>query len=123
MIYIASRVRHAPMWRGIAEQRRVSSSWIYEAEEGQTEDFGFLWKRIEAEVWNSAWLLFYAESEDFPLKGALVEVGMALAWQKPVVVCLPGVELEGRTMRPVGSWIKHPNVTVVDSFAAAMARP
>ena len=86
------------------------SSWIDEDGEGVTEDFGELWLRIQNEIDSCDELVLYAEAGDFPLKGAFIEVGMALAMNRPVVVCLPSVELEGRTFRPIGSWISHPLV-------------
>jgi hypothetical protein len=38
-IYIASKTKHADRWRTIANFYPVSSSWIYEAGEGETEDY------------------------------------------------------------------------------------
>lgn len=114
--YVASRTRHGAMWRRLREAGHViTSSWIDEADEGQTDDFGELWLRIEEEIATSDVLVFYGEPLDFVegggMKGAFVEVGLALAYDVPVVMCLPGVRLLGRTCRPVGSWIRHPLVT------------
>jgi Lar family restriction alleviation protein len=123
-IYFASRASipaRAQKWRDIrASGVAVSCTWIDEDGEGQTGDFGELWKRIQDEVTGSASLILYAEPEDFPLKGALIEVGMALAAGVPVFAVLPGVALEPRSMRPVGSWLKHSGVTVVGSVDEAV---
>ena len=78
-----------------------------------------MWERIQHEVTTATALILYAEADDFPLKGALVEVGMALAAGVPVIAVLPGVELEPRSMRPVGSWMAHPLVSVVHGLDAA----
>lgn len=113
-IYVASRASvpgRAAMWRRLrGEGWPIVSTWIDEAGEGETGDFGELWARIAREVTGAAGLVLYAEPGDLPLKGALVEVGMALAAGLPVVAILPGVVLEPRSMRPVGSWLAHPNV-------------
>jgi len=120
-IYVASRVKHAKEWQEYRSAgAQIISSWIDEAGEGQTEDMGELWLRILAEVARCDRLVFFARPDDFPLKGALVEVGVALAMGKPVTVCLPGVEVEDRSCRPVGSWMLHPLVRRVDSLAEAL---
>lgn len=109
--YVASRAsipERGAMWRKFREQGVViTSSWINEDGEGQTEDFTDLWARIQNEIEQCNVLVLYAEPDDFPLKGALIEVGIALGLYKKVIVCLPGVSLEHRSMRPAGSWIWH----------------
>src|SRR5688572_27845704 len=92
----------------------IISTWIDEAGEGESGCMAELWERIIAEVSRSQSLLFYAKPDDFPLKGALVEVGAALALGKPVVACLPGVELE--TSR-TGDAILSPGRLVAESPA------
>lgn len=124
-IYIASRAsvpERSAMWRNYRDLLGVPivSSWIDEAADGETEDFGELWERILAEITECNRLVLYAEPSDFPLKGALVEVGMALSLGKPITVCLPGVELQGRTFRPVGSWIAMNQVTRNDHIHSVM---
>lgn len=124
-IYIASRAsipERSAMWRSYRDAGvRMTSSWIDEAGEGQTADFAELWTRIHAEIVESDRLVLYAEAEDFPLKGALIEAGIALGLNKPVTVCLPGVVLNGRTSRPIGSWIQHPLVSRNDDIAALLS--
>lgn len=118
--YVASRAsipERSEMWRSLRVAGwRITSSWIDEAGEGETGSFSELWLRIGREIESSAGLILYAESDDFPLKGALIEVGMALALEKLVYVCLPGVSLDGRTARPIGSWIFHPLVVRVQKL-------
>lgn len=110
--YVASRASlpdRPHMWRTFRDFHGVSitSTWIDEAGEGETGCFTELWDRITREIAAADRLVLYAEAGDFPLKGALIEVGIALGMGKPVTVCLPDVKLNGRTHRPVGSWIEH----------------
>jgi len=121
-IYVASRVKHAGMWKAArAEGAPIISSWIDEAGEGETGDFGELWTRIQREVSGAARLVFFAEVDDFPFKGALVEVGIALQAGIPVYLVLdPDIELETRSLRPLGSWAKHPAVHWVPTLYDAL---
>lgn len=124
-IYVASRAsipERSEMWRRLRECGcPINASWIDEAGEGETADFSELWVRITAEISRSEMLILYAEHDDFPLKGALIEVGIALGLGIPVHVVLPGVTLDARNCRPVGSWIKHPLVKQFHSVADAIA--
>lgn len=104
------------MWRAYrAQGANIISTWIDEAGPGQTASFVELWDRIHGEIRRCDRLVFYAETlHDFPLKGALVEVGIALGMGKPVWVVLgKDVPLDSRTHRPVGSWIEHPCVNAI----------
>lgn len=123
-IYVASRASvsaRGEMWRRLrAEGVPIVSSWIDEDGEGQTGSFTELWRRITDEISQSSALILYAESSDFPLKGALIEAGIALGMNKPVIVCLPGVGIDKRSCRPIGSWIQHPLVKRIDDIAIAV---
>jgi hypothetical protein len=121
-LYVASRVKQAEVWKAYrARGWKINASWIDEAGEGETADFGELWDRIRGEIARSYALVFYAAGvDDFPVKGALVEVGMALAMGKPVIAALENVMLDGRTMRPVGSWLLDRNVVRCDTLEEAM---
>jgi hypothetical protein len=110
-VYVASRVHHAARWQELRTRYPILTTWIDEAGEGETDDLGELWGRIRAEIEASRALVLYLRPGDFPLKGALIEVGMALAIGRPVHVAMRGVEIEPRSMRPVGSWLHHPLVT------------
>lgn len=122
-IYVASRVVRAPIWRRYRDMGvPIVSSWIDEAGDGETECFSALWDNIRGEIGRSNALVFYAaEPDDFPFKGALIEAGIAMAMHKPIFVCLEGVELEGRTMRPIGSWVLHRSVTMCETLEEAVA--
>lgn len=112
-IYVASRAsipERSAMWRALRDSGVKALTWIGEAGEGQTADFTDLWVRIQDEILCADGLILYAHGSDFPLKGALVEVGMALGMGHNVAVVLDQCELEPRSMRPLGSWAAHPLV-------------
>lgn len=124
-VYVASRAsvpERGAMWRRLrAEGWLINSSWIDEDGEGQTADFGELWIRIEAEIKRSTGLVFYAEPDDLPLKGAYIEVGMALSAGLPVCAVLPDITLDPRSYRPIGSWLRHPLVRIVRTVEVAFS--
>lgn len=122
--YTASRAsipERAAMWRRLRDGGvEVTSTWIDEAGEGQSACLTNLWARIAFEVSAADFLILYAEKNDFPLKGALIEVGMAVGNGKRVLVVVPDVELEPRSLRPLGSWAMHPLVTFHRSIRHAL---
>ena len=122
-IYVASRAsvpERPAMWRGLRLKGwPIISTWIDEAGEGETESYAELWQRIHDEIAASDGVLLYAEVDDFPLKGALIECGIALGMGKPVAFVLPDVALAARSMKPIGSWAAHPNVRRFNSLADA----
>ncbi len=123
-IYVASRASipaRSAMWRQLRETGApIISTWIDEAGAGETKDLSELWARIEAEIRRADRLVLYVEPEDFPLKGAFIEVGMALALGKPVYVVLPGVTLQPGNWSPLGSWARHPLVQFADDAQSAV---
>lgn len=123
-VYVASRASvsaRGRMWRNLRSQGvPITSSWIDEDGEGQTADLSDLWKRITNEIRAADYLILYAEADDFPLKGAFIEAGIALGMGKQVIVCLPNVELDPRSCRPIGSWINHPLVSRCDDLNKAI---
>lgn len=120
-IYVASRTHHAELWKAWrAEGHNIISSWIDEAGAGETKDLSELWNRIVNEVRSCNALVIYAGSEnDFPLKGAYVEVGVALALNIPVSLVLGSV-LTSDMARGLGSWINHPLVSQYNSVGEAL---
>lgn len=83
-VYPSSKVKHAPMWRKFQQEVPhvfFNARWIKRAEKEsdlKNDDFRDLWKECQQDIQDSDVLLVYAEDGDH-LKGALVEVGMALA--------------------------------------------
>lgn len=123
--YLASRAsipERSAQWRHLRDEKgwNIISTWIDEAGAGETACFGELWSRIKGEISGASCLLLYVEPDDFPLKGALVEVGLAMGEGIPIYVAAPGITLEGLTMRPLGSWVIHPTVTVFQSLDDAL---
>jgi hypothetical protein len=120
-IYVCSRVKRAYLWRTARRHREINSTWIDEADNGATEDFGELWTRIRREINRSEALVIYLHPDDFPYKGAYVEVGMALALGVPVRAALVnGLRLTDRTLRPAGSWLLDRNVQCFDTVTDAL---
>ncbi|MBB5770837.1 hypothetical protein HNP47_000806 [Brevundimonas vesicularis] len=123
-VYVASRASvpaRGEMWRTLrAGGAPIISTWIDEDGEGQSHDLGELWERILREVNSAERLILYVEPDDFPLKGAFIEVGMALAAGVPVFVVSPGVALDARSLRPLGSWALHPLVTLCQTMGDAL---
>lgn len=124
--YVVSRASlpdRVAAWRRLrdVDGYKITSTWIDEAGPGESRDLPDLWIRIDNEIRRSERLVLYVEMEDFPLKGALVEVGIAIAHQVPIRVVAPGVVLDPVSMRPLGSWIRHPLVTFASSIEEAMS--
>jgi hypothetical protein len=123
--YVASRASvpgRAELWRTLRDHGwQITSSWIDQAGDGEDINYTDLWDRVSREIAASRKFLLFAVDSDFPLKGALIETGIALAMGKPVVACLPGVRIDERTKRPVGSWLAHRNVTRIDTVYDAIS--
>jgi hypothetical protein len=123
MIYVASRAsvpKYPQEWRRLRAQGwPINSSWIDESGEGETACMSELWTRIEAEVRAARGVVLWAEEEDFPLKGAFIEVGMALGMGKPVAVYTK-TAFDNRNYRPFGSWMNHPLVQRCFSLESAL---
>ena len=123
-VYVASRAslpERGEMWRALrASGIQVNSTWIDEDGPKASRDLSDLWDRIRREVTSAGRLILYVEPDGFPLKGALIEVGMAMAAQVPIYVVAPGVVLDPRNCRPLGSWVKSPLVRFVPDIASAL---
>jgi hypothetical protein len=127
--YIASRAslpERSEAWRKLrdVDGYLIVSSWIDVVTQplnaDDTKPLHTIWENITQEVTTAERVIVYAEPDDFPLKGTLVEVGMALAVGTPIYLVLPGVAIEADTFRPIGSWINHPLVFLVDDMASAL---
>lgn len=83
-IYAASKVIHAGIWREArAGGLPIISTWIDEAGPGETKDYHDLIRRCFHEATHAELVILYCEPNEV-LKGALVEVGAALACGVPV---------------------------------------
>lgn len=112
-IYTASRTRHAGIWQAFRQEGfSIVATWIDEAGPGETADMGELWQRCIQEAKNVSALVLYREDNE-PLKGALVEVGAALANGVPVFTVGCGNLSEY-------SWLHHPLVRQCATLREAM---
>lgn len=108
-IYIASKLHHAPMLRNLRDAWRedgliINSRWLDQAQHEATatpDDFKIFWHTDHIDITECNALVLYTTPDD-ELRGALVEVGMALALAKPVV-------LAGDN-RAFGSWQYHASI-------------
>lgn len=114
------------MWRRLRDVGcDIVSTWIDEAGAGETASMSNLWERVTAEIYAASRCVVYVHRDDFPLKGALVEVGMALGTGTPVIVVAPSVPITN-DYRPIGSWLAHPlvtrNVSILDAVGPFLCR-
>ncbi len=83
-IYTASRTKHAYRWRYLRSTgANIIATWIDEAGEGESPDLADLASRCVREAAECDAVILYVEPDDH-IKGALIEVGAALAHGKPV---------------------------------------
>jgi len=117
-LYVASKTVHAPMWRQLRTTGpNIISTWIDEAGEGETADYSELSERCLDEIRKSSAVILYCEHDDL-LKGALIEVGMALALGKSVY-CAGDSKSLSRVFREHPLWI--PVESVEAACVAALA--
>ena len=122
-VYVASRglPERSKMWLDLRTRGvQITASWIEDPDEAAW-DFTELWQEVVREIHASDAILAYVEKEDFPVRGVLVEVGVAIGAGLPVHVVLPGVKLEGPSLRPLGAWAHHPLVKRHDNMSDALA--
>ena len=118
-IYIASKAKHRPRWRALRDSGvNINSRWIdtpdlyigTTAGDGVSDlDYEKLWIQCIEDVINCDMLILYVEPGEV-LKGALVEVGAALAAGRMVIACADLDGIEG-----IGTWWNHPLVEVIPS--------
>lgn len=85
-IYVASKTKHALMWRQFRDAGYpIVSTWIDEAGVGETKCFADLWVRCINEASNCQALVLYREPDEV-LKGAWTKMGAALTAGRPVHV-------------------------------------
>lgn len=112
-IYIASKTKHAEFWRRLRHLGDpIISTWIDEADEGESGDLNDLWRRCLLESSTCKVLIVYREPGEV-LKGAWVEIGAALQVGIPVYA----VGLEEYTIAKFRGLTHFANIN--DAFAAA----
>ena len=117
-IYTASKLRHGHMWRKICDNRSdviLHARWLKHIPIGTPDDpmnAPAFWLQDQQDIRDSDAVLVYAEPTDM-LRGALVEVGMALAYGVPVIVV--------GDHEDYGTWRWHPLVHWAPDIDAAIA--
>jgi hypothetical protein len=108
-IYTASKCKHAAKWRDLrASGVNVISTWIDEAEPGQSPDLQSLASRCVSEAARADFVLLYCEPGEV-LKGALIEAGAALAAGK-CVRCVGTCENLSPVLRYHPGWFEFGSV-------------
>jgi hypothetical protein len=107
--YVASKVKHTQLWRGLRERGcNITASWIDEAEEGQTASYSELAERCLRDIKVSRFVVLYCKHGEL-LKGALIEAGMALALNKEVR-CVGNCHSISRVFKSHPLWKKHRSI-------------
>lgn len=116
-VYVASQTHHAEQWLEIGQEWRLQtghqiiSSWpqmVYDGVPESTYNSKVFWQKNVSEIQDANVVLVFADTGDV-LRGALVEVGVALATEIPIV-CVGD-------HTSYGTWRHHPLVYNVDRLA------
>lgn len=117
-VYTASKLSAAPMWKDLQKLWQKDAffhaRWLRHVEietpdtPENAEDF---WREDEEDIETADVLIVLARPEDH-VRGALVEVGMALAKNVPVIVIGEHADY--------GTWQYHSGVTKAENFGAAL---
>ena len=108
------------MWRKLQQEVPhvfFNARWIKRAEKEsdlKEDDFRDLWKECQQDIHDADVLLVYAEDGDH-LKGALVEVGMALSRTVKVILVTPV-----KDKHVYGTWMHADGVEWVTTMEEAM---
>jgi len=110
-IYVASKAYHRPSWRQWRDRGlKITSRWIDVPDEfigrtlPQELDFVQLWTHCIEDVINADVLVLYCGQGDV-LKGAILELGAALAMSKPCFICG-----DRESVLNNGTWLHHPGI-------------
>ena len=116
--YVASKVKHAEMWKRVARETgiRIVSTWIHEAGEGQTVDYTELSQRCISEISGASAFILYCEPGEVH-KGALIESGVALTMGVHVY-CVGTCDSLNRVFSAHPLWheSKSVNAAIVDAI-------
>ena len=118
--YVASKTKHAEMWKAAREAGEpIIATWIDEAGPGQTKDPGELADRCVREAAQASATILYCEPGE-ALKGALIEVGAALAAGR-LVVCVGTCASISETFNKHRNW--RTAASISSAFIVARTRP
>lgn len=103
----------------------ITSTWIDLPEDQPLPPHmqGMIWEAAKYQIMTSHQLVAWIRPQDLPLKGVLVEIGIAIGMGKIVRLVAPDVEFDSRTGRPLGSWIMSNHVTLHHSLKEALGMP
>lgn len=117
MIYVASKIAHAPLWREYRDRGfPIRSSWI----DMTGDNAGVDWDKFLDEVARAKILVAFMYTWDEYWRGALVEIGCALGFNKPVLLVAPPNDDPADVRKKIGSWISHKRVIPQASIEDAM---
>ena len=123
-IYACSRASvpaRVAMWKDArANGAPIVSTWLDDAVPDAIADPAAFWEKAAREIAQAERLVLYIEADDLPLRGALVEIGIALANNVPISIVAPGVAFDPVTFKPLGNWVKHPLVSFVQDVQTAL---
>lgn len=125
-IYVASKVHHAPLWIRKRESWRsvginIVSTWIDQMEvyeEGLSSvQLSASWIENVNDLRRSDIVVVFRVPSDHPLRGSLVEAGMGLALNKPIIICSSDIRRE----TDFGTWQTHPLVHMASTLDGVLA--
>lgn len=112
MIYVSSKVIHAEMWQLLRRDRGVpiNSSWIYDPTQFDLmnrNQCSKAWAKYVKEVREASCVLAYTTDGDKPLKGGLIEIGIAIGLGKLIFLVAESKDFSTDWMHNLGTWIHH----------------
>ena len=116
-IYFASKLKHGQKWQDLCANNQgfiAHARWLKHnvmGTEDSAENAGEFWLQDEQDVQDADVVIVYAAPEDH-LRGALVEAGIAIANNVPVIVVGEHPDY--------GTWQHHPGVSRAESLTAAL---
>ena len=117
-VYTASKLEEYKRWLQIQKEHPgvyFHARWIKHMEIGtpdRSERAQEFWLQDQEDVESADVLLLYETPGGRPLKGGLVEAGMALSKGVPVIAV--------GNVENIGNWVYHPGVTLVDTLEEAL---
>lgn len=109
--YVSSKLRHRQMW--IDSGIRTISSWINGEALSEPDELDEMWSRYFEELSECSCLIMYLEHGDVP-KGALIELGAALANNKIIYIIWNSTEKQLENI--IGTVMYHSNVIILNSI-------
>ncbi len=106
-----------------ADGARLVDSITDDYLEWRAERFSDSWCLTTTSILRSDRVVVLIEPDRFPLKTALIELGIAIAYRKPIVVFAPGAALDATLKRRIGSLAAHPLVSFTSDVRDAFGLP